>query len=476
MHEQPPQSESDTLPPVARAGRYYFAAFVFYLLLVVYGSLVPLKFRDLPADAAWRVFTHAFSRGVSGAYLSRSDVVANFLLFVPLAFLGMGLLTRGGRARWHVLWALPLLPTLTAIGAGIEYLQVYVPARNPSPRDVAMQACGSLLGAILWALAGRPFTRYVHGLAHHTRLRRPDVQVLGGYLVGFFLYQLMPFNLTISPAEITRKLYNGQINFVPFADPVGYRPYIVFAKFTLLVPVGMFFALWRPGRRVWAAVGYGLLYVVALELAQLLVVEHFTSVTDVILGTGGCLLGGLLGAMIASARGDAAAQGAGGAESARAAGDGFWGRWGWEIKFALTALYVGALALLRWWPLDFRTPPRGLLKQAYAALRVPMHHLYFQNPFEAFTNIARDVGWFMVVGLLLRSLWPNRSRLGWLGSLFLACVLAGGLELGQVFVSRVPDVTSILLGGLGAFAGILAQPFLGRVFGLSPGKKAAGGT
>ncbi len=473
MHDPPVNSTSDAPPPVARAGRYYFAAFVFYLLLVVYGSLVPLKFRDLPADAAWRVFTQAFARGVSGAYLSRSDVVANFLLFVPLAFLGMGLLTRGGRARWHVLWALPLLPFLTAIGAAIEYVQVYFPPRNPSPRDVAMQAGGSLLGVVLWALAGRAFTRYVHGLAHYTRLRRPDVQVLGGYLVGFFLYQLMPFNLTISPVEISRKLYTGQINFVPFGDPVGYRPYIIFAKFALLVPVGMFFALWRPGRRVRAAVGYGLLYVVALELAQLLVVEHFTSVTDVILGTGGCLLGGLLGAMIASARGDAAAQdaGAGGAEPARAAADSFWLRWGWEVKFALTALYVAALALLRWWPLDFRVPPRGLLKRAYAALRAPMHHLYFQNPFEAFTNIARDVGWFVVVGLLLRSLWPNRSRLGWLGSLFLAGVLVSGLELGQVFVSRVPDVTSILLGGLGAFVGVLAQPFLGRVFGAG-GKNA----
>ena len=74
MHEQPPQSESDAPPPVARAGRYYLVAFVFYLLLVVYGSLVPLKFRDLPADAAWRVFTNAFSRGVSGKEIGRAHV------------------------------------------------------------------------------------------------------------------------------------------------------------------------------------------------------------------------------------------------------------------------------------------------------------------------------------------------------------------------------------------------------------------
>ena len=252
---------------------------------------------------------------------------------------------------------------------------------------------------------------------------------------------------------------------MPFGDPAGYRPYIIFAKFALLVPAGMFFALWRPGGRIRSAIGLGLLYVIAIELAQVFVVEHFTSVTDVILGTGGCLLGGLLGAMMASARGDNAPAGRADAQAAHERTQSFWRRWGWEAKFALAACYAGALALLRWWPLDFRVPRRGLLKEAWAHLRAPMHHLYFQNPFEALTNIARDVGWFFVAGLLLRSLWPNRSRLGWLGSLFLACLLAGGLEMGQLFFHRrVPDVTSILLGSLGALMGILVQPFLGRVF------------
>ena len=467
MLERSPHPAPDAPPAVAKAGRHYFAALVFYLVLVAYGSLVPLKFRDVPPEVAWRAFTKVFAGGVSAAPLSRTDVLVNFLLFVPAAFLGMGVFTRGGRARWHLLWAIPLLPILTAVGAGIEYLQIYFPPRNCSQRDVVVQACGSLLGVVLWALAGRRFTRYVHSLAHFSHLRRPDVQVLGAYLVGFFLYQLVPFNPTLSPGEIYRKLHDGRINFAPFGDPVGLRPYIIFAKFALLVPAGMFFALWRPGGRVRAAVGFGLLYVIAIELAQLFVVEHFTSVTDVILGTGGCLLGGLLGAIIASARGDNAAAPAAG-DAPQTAGDGaesFWRRWGWEVKFALTMSYLGALALLRWWPLDFRMPPRGLLKQAWAALRVPMHHLYFQHPYQAFTNIARDVGWFIVVGLLLRSLWPNRSSLGWLGSLLLACVVAAGLELGQVCVSRVPDVTSILLGSFGALAGILVQPFLGRVFG-----------
>ena len=56
-----------------------------YTAFVIYGSLVPLRFRARPLDEAWAYFQQIpyLELGIG----SRADWVANILLFVPLAFL-----------------------------------------------------------------------------------------------------------------------------------------------------------------------------------------------------------------------------------------------------------------------------------------------------------------------------------------------------------------------------------------------------
>ena len=80
-----------------------------------------------------------------------SDIVANIALFVPLGFLGRGLVSasaRGGRVVW-VAAACSLL---------IETAQIFIRRRYVSPIDVVSNSCGAWLGVVLrdwlerWAL------------------------------------------------------------------------------------------------------------------------------------------------------------------------------------------------------------------------------------------------------------------------------------------------------------------------------------
>jgi len=71
-----------------------------------------------------------------------SDILANVALFVPLGFLGRGLVgssARGGRVVW-----------LAALGSLlIETAQIFIRRRYVSPIDVVSNSCGAWLGVVL---------------------------------------------------------------------------------------------------------------------------------------------------------------------------------------------------------------------------------------------------------------------------------------------------------------------------------------
>ncbi|MCC4908022.1 VanZ family protein [Microbacterium sp. cx-59] len=75
---------------------------------------------------------------------------ANIALFVPLGFLLTGLFRR----PW---WGFALALVLSI---GVELVQILLPARLPSPRDVLANALGAAVGAaIAWVVLIRPSRR-----------------------------------------------------------------------------------------------------------------------------------------------------------------------------------------------------------------------------------------------------------------------------------------------------------------------------
>lgn len=148
--------------PPSAGNMAYGKMAVLYSLLLIYGSLFP--FRD------WDWHAHALHILLSPPWppvLSRSDVITNITVYMPL---GLLLVLAWRRQRVH-----PLLKIFAAtvcgiaFSVGVEYLQAYLPARVASLYDTAFDGLGTFLGAVLaHNIASHSFTG-LHLRVHRRR-------------------------------------------------------------------------------------------------------------------------------------------------------------------------------------------------------------------------------------------------------------------------------------------------------------------
>ncbi len=219
--------------------------------VAAYGSLVPLQFVDLSIENA---LAAARTLVVSARPPARPvDWVANVLLAIPIGFCLLGALILGTRGRTAELVGAAVISGLCiAFAAGLEFAQLWLPARMTSVTDVMAQGLGGAVGSVLWLIAGSSLTRWIH---RYTRSESPPskgVRLLEAYLFGFFVYAILPLNLTINPASLYRKFRNGRIVIIPFSD-LGLdaqSAYSVVRDILVFVPIGILVAQWRlpPGR------------------------------------------------------------------------------------------------------------------------------------------------------------------------------------------------------------------------------------
>jgi VanZ family protein len=136
----PPASHKTSAWPLALA----------YAGLVVYASLYPFEgWRD-QGIAPWAFLGASLPR-----WWTWFDVQINLAGYAPLGFLLALAGLRSGRTRWPV-----LLAALAGAGVSLamETAQGYLPRRVPSNVDLALNALGSLLGAVLADLLQRSGT------------------------------------------------------------------------------------------------------------------------------------------------------------------------------------------------------------------------------------------------------------------------------------------------------------------------------
>lgn len=109
--------------------------------LLAYASLYPFYPLRLPSPDALPAFFAA------PRYLIRSDIAFNVVAYVPLGTLAC-LYLRGRGARWPILGAAGLG---AAFSLAMEALQLFVPHRVTTLVDLATNAAGALLGALVFA-------------------------------------------------------------------------------------------------------------------------------------------------------------------------------------------------------------------------------------------------------------------------------------------------------------------------------------
>src|SRR4029077_19058465 len=98
-----------------------------------YGSLLPFRFRLQPLDAAWSAFL-ALLVNPAPEYFSRTNFLANILLFLPVGFALMGsrLADRTMRPSTIGLTAVAMLGLSLVASTLAEFLQIFAPGRMPA--------------------------------------------------------------------------------------------------------------------------------------------------------------------------------------------------------------------------------------------------------------------------------------------------------------------------------------------------------
>jgi VanZ family protein len=479
------------------------------LAFVIYGSLVPFQYRPLAWEEAIAGYQQAL---VFHGFNSHSDLLANILLFIPLSYLLLAVIS-ADRPRW-VSWIAipPVLIFCSLLSAAIEFAQVFFPPRCPDINDIIGESIGAGIGASVWLGFGRTITGWCRKVLSANRGQ--GSLLLAGYLVFLVLYQVLPLDLTLSPTEIVHKYRDGKIQIIPYTIPPGDR-FEWFEKhcwtLALFFPVGMLWAgrpasplggggrgegaaatptphshpLLPRGRgrtpvfgRCWPSVlGLGFLLAGLITFLKIFVVSRYVETGDIITGAIAIFLGWLAGSPLLSPSpfGEGGV-GEGAATTLTPHPRPFSpkGRGGNRSVLFLAAIWLGIVIFVNWHPFDFETDSAKAVDRLENLSWLPFAD-YYQGSYINFLNqMVRKTLLFVPLGLLMASLNKSRERqraehwalqgrerkrpefLSLLWVLLAALTVAGIVEIGLAFLpSRYPSVTDVLLETSGASIGFV---------------------
>jgi glycopeptide antibiotics resistance protein len=427
------------------------------LAFVVYGSLAPFSFRSLSIREARDEFQRVLDRPLH--FESRSDVVVNVLLMVPVSFCLMGAMGVD-RTRWLALGdAVLVLPLCVGTSFAVEFAQVFLPNRISALEDIVTQSAGAVAGVFLWCVAGQKLTDVARRVWAPSLPVRLDARLLPAYLLLLALVHLVPLDLITSPVDLYRKFKHGLINLVPFrcesADVFGYaegRLIETFYFFLLgLMLPGLPWAIWRDRKQVARVLGWSLVLVAGVTGLKLLAASRAFDVTDLLLGTLACLIGWEVSLAVRQTA----------SEGARRVivSAGLWGG---------LALWLALVTFVTWQPFDWD------LELGEERLRslplVPFVDALRGDPLNAFASLVQKLVLYLPLGVLVTTWRPTPARFAWVPALVCGAVVALTLEAGQLFLaSRTATLTDVYIETAGA---VLGSVITRRVC-LSPESKPA---
>ena len=114
-----------------------------------------------------------------------------------------------------------------------------------------------------------------------------------------------------------------------------------------------------------------------------------------------------------------------------------------------------------WHPYNFELDKESFLHSLQNLSLLPFSHYQNNAIFQAMTQLYRNVFFFLPAGVIAAVMLKGDRHFSSVGRILIKSVLfllitgfAGVMELGQFFLpSRIPDLTDVLLGMLGAWAG-----------------------
>ena len=446
---------------INRSSIFWFS--VSYLLLIVYGSLLPFHLNDLSLSAALANFRHIpfMELGVE----SRADLVANLLLYIPFGLLLCGSIA--GAKPGPVLLATGALVSLliaATVALGIEFTQQFFAPRTVSLNDIFAELAGSILGIALWPVMGVRLVHLIRSIFRGGANARNAVMI--AYALCFAVLSIFPYDFLLSYDEWRAKLSSENVGWL-FVPHCGGRCLLQLVPEALLVaPLAMlFFSPARQSNILLLAAIIGAMLGILIEGIQLTIASGISQGASIVSRTLGMMLGaGLM----------------------RLSSDMDWHRVRHYVHPTLIMSivpYLGALAWLNGW---FSGSWSGL-SDARPKLEdthfLPFYYHYFTTETKALISLLFQIALYFPVGAGIW-LWrwaagPSRPR-GSGGSergsgeperryewpALAAGMLASIIEAGKLFISaQHPDPTNILIA---AAAAMLASRLLYLLLDVKP--------
>lgn len=408
----------------------------------VYASLIPFAFHAIAFDEAVVRFADLVRRIPTAGAFSRSDAVANALLFVPVGFFLSGTFRLGARTRWSgPMTTVGILALSLSLSVLVEFLQIFTPDRNSSSRDIVAQFGGALIGNVLWEALGHDLSIWVQTtLESQTRRQRLE-RLLLAYAGVWLLFTLAPFDFTLDVGELARKARTGGLVLDPFGRPQDTpldRVWDAFKNVIGAVPLGILAMVLT--RRVVPALALVGAAVGGVEALQFLVASRVADVADVVWGGVGAALGALAGAK----------------GSRRVAGQPS-DTSGW-VPALLLAAWCLAMAAYHWMPFNFTADSVAVREKLGGLSLIPFAGYHRGPDLNSLDQLLIKLGLSLPVGVLSGFLAPA-GRLGrrlWMaGWLVFVGVLFTVVEAGQLFLpTRHPDPSDVLVATVGSAVGL----------------------
>jgi glycopeptide antibiotics resistance protein len=325
----------------------------------------------------------------------------------------------------------------------------------------------------VWILGGQQITRWARRLCSSTGVAGLARRVWPGYLALLVVVQLVPFDFTISTAELAAKQEEGKIFLIPFASYAGSGLLAAFLKILVhglcFAPLGFLRVLAydsaRPLKTSWPRVVlFGLMVSASVEGAQLFVYTRVFDATDILLGTLMIALGWHAGLL-------------------------FRERWIQSLDDAdasivptfsplvwgtLVVAWLAIVLYLQWAPFDFSTDPVRFRNDPEDAMQyglrrfswLPLVDYYWGSKYNALDQLLKKALAFIPLGVLFAI---GQSRLyrtqNYRRLLVTAALLALVIEVGRYFLpGRSPSTTDLLISCFGAWAGFTLVQHVRVVF------------
>lgn len=412
-------------------------------LFIVYGSWLPFASSGVAFSTALPQFLQLWQ--LPATSFSSVDFGTNILLAIPLAFFACAWLQKlpAFLIRYPAIFLYCLLLAFI-----VELGQIMFSGRVASPYDVLAQGIGGILGILLWHQAGRTIWPLLNNLGQEVMRGSVWYRLAVLYALVFFVYNVLPLDLTLNPEGIYDKWKAGKILLLPFQykdGPWFETFYAVLSDFVVWLPLGYFVFRATPAHQ--SATLYVCLYSLFTEFVQLIVMSRTTDSSDVLYALLAMLLLKLLKIKRQQhqAQPQAQPQTASSLEgSAKQTASGVLHPV--PVLLLCWALWTVVLLLLFWYPFDFSTSHVKAKVTFEQWFTLPFIELFRDSVLGAVTTMLQKCVLFAPLGWLLARLRLQLSSF-WL-TLVALLVLAQlvFIEVGQIFlVGKVSNLTDVLI-------------------------------